>query len=58
MQLSQNQKQEKLKCKKWMLKEHKKYSLLSIKKSKIPKIKLFFQKHKKNLMKKWMMLSK
>jgi hypothetical protein len=58
MQLSQNQKQEKLKCKKWMLKEPKKYSLLSTKKSKIQKIKLFFQKHKKNLMKKWMMLSK
>jgi len=58
MQLSQNQKQEKLKCKKWMLKELKKYNLLSTKKSKILKIKLFFQKHKKSLMKKWMMLSK
>jgi len=58
MQLSQNQKQEKLKCNKWMLKELKKYNLLSTKKSKILKIKLFFQKHKKNLMKKWMMLSK
>jgi hypothetical protein len=55
MQPLPNQKQEKLKCKKWMLKEPRKCSHQTIKKSKIQRIKLYFQKHKKNLMKKWMM---
>ena len=41
-----------------MLKEPRKFSHLTIKKSKIQRIKPFFQKLKKNLMKKWMMWNK